>query len=81
MDPIYPKIDSSQFPVLDWIGFYGDVEEDIHPIASGVIGKVVDLCMFVSSDHAGAHCMQKILYWFPCKLKYCAYQFCPQNNP
>ncbi|KAL7472588.1 hypothetical protein ACHAXS_013574 [Conticribra weissflogii] len=53
MDPTYPVIDSTQFPVCDWSEFYGEVEEPIPPNAPEAIGKVVDLRMFVDSDHAG----------------------------
>ncbi len=44
MDPTYPAIDNTQVPICDWSKFYGD-----YP----AIGKVVDLRMFVDSDHAG----------------------------
>ena len=53
MDPMYPVIDSTQFPICDWSEFYGEVEEPIPPNAPEAIGKVVDLRMFVDSDHAG----------------------------
>ncbi len=53
MDPTYPAIDSTQFPVCDWTEFYGEVEEPIPPNAPKALGKVVDLRMFVDSDHAG----------------------------
>ncbi len=52
MDPTYPMIDSTQFPVCDWSEFYGEVEEPIPPNAPEAIGKVVDLRLFVNSDHA-----------------------------
>ncbi len=50
MDPTYPAIDSTQFPICDWSEFYGDIEEPIPPNAPEAIGKVVDLHMFVASD-------------------------------
>ncbi len=53
MDPMYPEIDSTQFPVCDWSEFYSEVEEPIPPNVPKAIGKVVDLRMFVDSDHAG----------------------------
>ncbi len=53
MDPTYPTIDSTQFPVCNWSEFYDEVEEPIPPNAPEAIGKVVDLRMFVNSDHAG----------------------------
>ncbi len=56
MDPTYPEIDDTQFPICDWSKFYGEVEEPIPPNAPEAIGKVVDLRMFVDSDHAGDQC-------------------------
>ncbi|KAL7460152.1 hypothetical protein ACHAXS_000616 [Conticribra weissflogii] len=58
IDPTYKEIDSTQFPIFDWSEFYGEVEEPIPPNAPEAIGKVVDLHMFVNSDHAGDQCMQ-----------------------
>ncbi len=52
MDPTYPAMDNAQFPICVWREFYGEVEEPIPPNAPKAIGKVVDLCMFVDSDHA-----------------------------
>ncbi len=54
MYPAYPTIDST-FPVCDWSEFYGKVEEPIPHNAPKAIGKVVNLCMFVDSDHEGDH--------------------------
>ncbi len=48
MDPMYPEIDSTQFLICDWSEFYGEVKEPIPPNAPEVIGKVVDLRMFVN---------------------------------
>ncbi len=56
MDPTYPEIDSTQFRVCDWSEFYGQVEEPITHNAPETIGKVVDLYMFVDSDHVGDQC-------------------------
>ncbi len=53
MDCKYPAIDSTQLPICDWSKFYGEVEEPIPPNAPEAIGKVVDLHMFVDSDHLG----------------------------
>ncbi len=53
MDPTYPNIESTQFPVCDWSEFNGEVKEPIPPNAPEAIDKVVDLCMFVDSDHVG----------------------------
>ncbi len=61
MDPTYPNIDSTQFPVCDWGEFYGGVEETILCNATiphndlEAIGKVVGLHMFVHRYHAGDH--------------------------
>ncbi len=52
MDPMYPAIDSTQFPIRDGRE-YSEVEEPIPPNAPEAIGKVVDLHMFVGSDHGG----------------------------
>ncbi len=52
MDPTYPTIDSNQFSMYDYSEFYGEVEEPIPPNAPKAIDKVVDLNMFVNSDHA-----------------------------
>ncbi|KAL7452765.1 hypothetical protein ACHAXS_000285 [Conticribra weissflogii] len=59
MDPTYPEIDSTQFPICDWSEFYGEVEEPIPPNAPEAIGKVVDLHMFVDSDHEGDQLTQQ----------------------
>ncbi|KAL7447661.1 hypothetical protein ACHAXS_000049, partial [Conticribra weissflogii] len=53
MDPTYPAIDRTQFPICYWSEFCGEVEEPIPPNEPEAIGKVVDLCMFFHSDHAG----------------------------
>ncbi len=56
MDPMYPVIDSTQFPICDSREFYGEVKEPIPPNAPEAIGKVIDQCMFVNSDHVGDQC-------------------------
>ncbi len=53
MDPTYPNIDSTQSPVHDWNKFYSDVKKPLLPNAPEVIENVLDLHMFVDSDHAG----------------------------
>ncbi len=53
MDSTYPNTDRIQYPVCDWSEFCCHIEEQIPPNALEAIGKVVDLLMFVSSDHAG----------------------------
>ncbi len=53
MDPTYQATDITQFPICDWSEFYGGVEEPSPPNAPEAIDKVVDLHMFVDSDHAG----------------------------
>jgi hypothetical protein len=52
-DPTYPDIDQTAFPSFDWMEFYGNVEEAIPPDMPPPLGKDVDLCMMVDSDHAG----------------------------
>jgi len=52
-DPTYPDIDQTAFPVYDWMEFYGDVEEAIPPDMPPPLGKDIDLCMMVDSDHVG----------------------------
>ncbi len=52
MDPTHPTIDSTQFPICDWSEFYSKIEEPIPTNAPDAIGKVVDHCIFVNSDHA-----------------------------
>jgi hypothetical protein len=52
-DPTYPDIDLTAFPSFDWTEFYGNVEKAIPPDMPPPLGKDVDLCMMVDSDHAG----------------------------
>ncbi len=52
-DPTYPGIDQNAFPSFEWTEFYGNVEEAIPPDMPPPLGKDVDLCMMVDSDHAG----------------------------
>ena len=52
-DPSYPEIDHSIFKECDWSEFYRDAKEAIPVNAPEPCGKVVDICMFVDSDHAG----------------------------
>jgi hypothetical protein len=52
-DPTYPDIDMSVFEICDWREFYGNVTEAILGDAPKVLGKMVDIRMFVDSDHAG----------------------------
>ncbi len=53
MDPTYPDINDDQFPVMDWKEFYGEVTKPIPPNTPIPLGKPVDVCMFVDSDHTG----------------------------
>ncbi len=53
MDPIYPNIDSTQFPISVWSKFQGKVEEPILPNAPKALGNAMDLCIFIDIDHAG----------------------------
>jgi hypothetical protein len=52
-DPAYPDIDQTAFPSFEWTEFHGNVEEAIPPDMPPPLGKDVDLCMMVDSDHAG----------------------------
>ncbi len=52
-DPTYPNIDQTACPSYDWMEFYGNVEEAIPPNMPPPLGKDVDLCMMVDSEHAG----------------------------
>jgi hypothetical protein len=52
-DPTYPDIDQTAFPSFEWTEFYGNVEEAIPPDMPPPLGKNIDLCMMVDSDHAG----------------------------
>jgi hypothetical protein len=58
-DPTYPDIDQTAFPSFDWTEFYGNVEEAIPPDMPPPLGKLVDLCMMVDSDHAGEKSTQR----------------------
>ncbi len=53
MDPTYLDIDKDQFPVIDWMEFYGNVRKPIPPNAPKPLGKPVDVHMFVDSNHVG----------------------------
>ncbi len=52
-DPTYPYIDESTFQHYNWEEFYRDVQETIPTNALPPLGKEVDLCMMVDSNHAG----------------------------
>jgi hypothetical protein len=52
-DPTYHDIDQTAFPTFEWMEFYGDAEEAIPPNMPPPLGKDIDLCMMVDSDHAG----------------------------
>ncbi len=53
MDLTYPDIDNDQLPVMDWKEFYGNVTETIPPNDPKHLGKPVNICMFIDSNHAG----------------------------
>ncbi len=53
MDQTYPDIDNKQLTVMDWKEFYGEVTKPIPPNAPKHLGKPVDVCMLVDSNHAG----------------------------
>jgi hypothetical protein len=52
-DPTYPDVDQTAFPSFEWTEFYGNMEEAIPPDMPPPLGKDVDLCKMVDSDHAG----------------------------
>ena len=52
-DPSYPDIDHSNFWDCDWTDFYEGAVEAIPPNTPPPRRKVVDLCMFIDSNHAG----------------------------
>jgi hypothetical protein len=52
-DPTYPEIDMGVFKICDWREFYGNVTEILPSNAPKALGKMVDIRMFVDSDHAG----------------------------
>jgi hypothetical protein len=52
-DPTYPEIDMGVFKICDWREFYGNVKEVIPGHAPRALGKMVDIRMYVDSDHAG----------------------------
>jgi hypothetical protein len=52
-EPTYPSVDMGAFIKTDWKSMYGDVKEMIPPDAPAPLGKEVDLCLFIDSDHAG----------------------------
>jgi len=54
LDPTYPYIDYDKFnDGADWASFYSDATEAIPANAPKPLGKHVDMCMMVDSDHAG----------------------------
>jgi hypothetical protein len=54
-DPTYPNVDMRDFIKTDWKPMYGDVKEVIPTKAPVTRGKVIDLRLFVDSDHVGEH--------------------------
>ncbi len=53
IDPTYPNIVNEQLIVMDWEELYGNVTEPIPPNAPKPLGKPVNICIFVDSDHTG----------------------------
>jgi hypothetical protein len=49
----YPDTDQTAFSSFEWTEFYDNVEEAIPPGMPPPLGKDVDLCMMVDSDHVG----------------------------
>ena len=58
-DPSYPNIDHSYFLDCDWTDFYDGAVEAIPPNTPPLIGKEVDLCVFIDSNHAGIKCTRR----------------------
>jgi hypothetical protein len=54
-DSTYPDVDMRAFIKTDWKPMYGDIKEAIPPNPPVTRGKVIDLRLFVYSDHAGEH--------------------------
>jgi hypothetical protein len=52
-DPTYPKISHDDFQTHAWTRFYRDAVEPRPTNAPKLLGKDIDLQMFVDSDHAG----------------------------
>jgi hypothetical protein len=50
-DPTYPVIDEDTFVKANWKAMYGDVKEVLPPDAPLPLGKEVDLCLYVDSEH------------------------------
>jgi hypothetical protein len=51
-DLIYPYVDTGTFITTDWKSMYGEVKEMIPSDAPFLLGKKVDMRLFVESDHA-----------------------------
>jgi hypothetical protein len=67
-DPTYPDIDQTAFPSFEWTEFYGNVEEVIPMDMPTPLGRNVDLCMMVDSDHVGERRTRRphtgfIIFW------------------
>jgi hypothetical protein len=54
-EPTYPDVDMRDFIKTDWKPMYGVSKEAIHQNAPVIIGKAIDLHLFVDSEHAGEH--------------------------
>jgi hypothetical protein len=52
-DPTHPQIDEGVLINTNWKAMYGDVNEAALIDAISPLGKEVDLCLYVISDHAG----------------------------
>ena len=49
-----PHIDKSFFhPNADWMGFYGDITEELPPNTPNLWGHLVTISAFVDANHAG----------------------------
>ncbi len=54
IEPVYPNVDSTQFPVCDWSEFYSHNEEHILLNLPEAIEKVVNPWIIIKSEHEGA---------------------------
>jgi len=74
-NPTYPDIDLTAFPSYDWTEFYGGVEEAIPPDMPPPLGKDIDLCMMVDSDHGRKKKDSTLPYWVYHFLQLSPYHF------
>jgi hypothetical protein len=58
-DMTYPQIDEDAFMNTPWKAMYGDVKEAVLIDAPNPLGKEVDLCLYVDSDHTRENFTQR----------------------